>query len=679
MMPHRGHMLRTAPLLVLLLLGAISLPIKPANVASQNDEIVGFYRNTTEGFSIRLPAGWVGQENDDNFPLLSVETKNATNPAFADIWIYPRVDNASAESWFTSQAAQMPLENTHRRGRYPPPGADSGFQSLDSLRLDDGTVITALTTVIIRDSQIFEIHVATLEDLWPRVEEQATSFTDSFRLEAPSPFGVSREDSLFQYWGEIVSIDPALSRYGPSDIEGAIFSGLVKLNKDLEVVPDIAETWDISADGTRYTFTLRNDVRFHDGRPVTAGDFKYSWERALNPALDSPVAQIYLGDIAGADEISEGFTANLDGVRVLGPRTLEVTLKAPVPYFLGKLTYPTSYVVDRNNAEAGPNWLNRPNGTGAFKLKTWDKGELLILERNDDWYGGAPDLAHSVYRIFAGYPMQMYERGEIDITGIHGWDIDRVQDPDNPYHSHLLEGDSLCTTYLGFNVTIPPFHDQRVRQALAMALEIDKEIEVTFKGLDKRAAGFVPPAMPGHSNQLQPSEFDPQAARRLLEESSYGGAANLPPIRSFASDDAMHWAWKAHLGLKVEAVSVYEDSDWLERLDNNELGVFTSGWCADYPDPQNFLDLLFHSNSPRNEFDYSNDEVDALLSQAAVETDARRRIRLYQQVEKMVLEDWVAVPLWHYRHFLLVQPYVKGFEITPIGIPQLQNIRIERR
>ena len=275
--------------------------------------------------------------------------------------------------------------------------------------------------------------------------------------------------------------------------------------------------------------------------------------------------------------------------------------------------------------------------------------------------------------------MQMYENGEIDLTGVYVWNIDRARDPANYFNSHLQEGTRHCTSYLGFNVTMPPFHDPKVRQALALALEIDKEIEVTLQGLDKRAAGFVPPGIPGHNEQLKPSDFDSRAARRLLEASSYGGAENLPPIRSFASDDAIHWAWEEHLELKVEAVSVYEDSDWLERLDNSELGVFTSGWCADYPDPQNFLDLLFHSDSPQNEFSYSNDEVDALLSEAAVETNARRRIDLYQRVEEIVLEDWVAVPLWHDSQYLLVQPHVKGFELTPIGVPQLQNIRIERK
>ena len=114
-------------------------------------------------------------------------------------------------------------------------------------------------------------------------------------------------------------------------------------------------------------------------------------------------------------------------------------------------------------------------------------------------------------------------------------------------------------------------------------------------------------------------------------------------------------------------------------MDNKEFGVFTWGWCADYLDPQNFLDLLFRSDSSHNGFDYADEKVDNLLNEAAVETNASRRISLYQRAEKIILDDWVAVPLWHNRQFLLVRPYVKGFVLTPIGVPQLQNISIERQ
>ena len=128
----------------------------------------------------------------------------------------------------------------------------------------------------------------------------------------------------------------------------------------------------------------------------------------------------------------------------------------------------------------------------------------------------------------------------------------------------------------------------------------------------------------------------------------------------------------------MESVTVFEFSDFLERLDNEEFGVFTAGWCADYPDPQNFLHVLFHSESAENRFGYSNEQVDALLEEASVEADPDRRASLYQQAEQLILEDWVAVPLRHSSENVLVRPYVKGYELTPIGVPQLQNISIER-
>ncbi len=670
-------MRRLILVIILLVAGASSLSLAPATVSPQDSDIVGLYHNTTEGFSVLLPAGWVGQENEDTLPLLSILGEAEAPPMDAQLWVFRRQDDGSAEAWLDSQFEAYNPGAILSSDARPYSGADSGHQASISTPLDDGSVLFEMWTVVARGSQMFLLRVRTAEEDWPTIEAQANAFTDSFTLETPMPFGVSRDDSLFQYWGEIVSIDPALSRSGAGDIVGAIFSGLVKLGTDLQVVGDIAETWEVSSDGTVFTFTLRDNARFQNGRSVTAEDIKYSWERALDPATESPVAQTYLGDIVGADAMVEGTATSLEGVEAMDTRTLKVTIREPFPYFLLKLTYPTSFVVDRSNVESGEDWTDMPNGTGAFKLKVWRKDELLILERNEDWYGGVPALANVVYRIFAGSPMQMYENGEIDLTGIYINNIDRARDPANALNSHLREGTSFCTRYLGFNVEQPPFDDPKVRQALILALEIDKELEVTLHGLEKRAVGFVPPGMLGHNEALEPSPFDAVAARKLLDESSYGGAENLPPIKSYSSDAAIHWAWREHLGLEVEAVSVFEFSDWLERSDNREFGVFTSGWCADYPDPQNFLDVLFYSDSDENSFAYSNEEVDALLEEAAVELDASRRVTLYQQAERLVLDDWVAVPMWHSTDYMLVRPYVKGFELTPISVPQLQNISIE--
>ena len=271
--------------------------------------------------------------------------------------------------------------------------------------LDSGAELFELWTVVARASQFFLVRTQTLAEHWPEVGLSVNAFADSFTLEAPMPFGASREDSLFQYWGEIVSIDPALARSSPADIVGALFSGLVKLDTNLEVVPDVAEGWEVSEGGTVFTFTLRSNALFHDGRPVTAADFKYSWERALDPATESSTAKTFLGDIVGASEMLEGLAQSVSGIEALDERTLRVTIDASRPAFLFKLAYPTAYVVDRANVEeGGADWTDAPNGTGAFKLKVWQKDELLVLERNDEWYGGVPALAHSVYRIYAGLP-----------------------------------------------------------------------------------------------------------------------------------------------------------------------------------------------------------------------------------------------------------------------------------
>ena len=671
---------KTLPLLraaTLLMAALLCLSLAPPSVALQTGAIVGLYHNETIGLSIVIPDGWTGEEQEDSRPLLQVRGAVPGGQASSDVWALPRDGDVSAQTWLGAQTADY--GEMLASDSYAVDGADSAYQALIAREDAAGREFTELWTSAVRGSQVFLVRTAALASLWTGAEDAARAFAASLRLFEPKPFGAARSDSLFQYWGEIVTIDPALSRGSPADIVGAIFSGLVRLDPDLEVVSDVAESWKRSEDGLTYTFTIDANARFHDGRAVTAADFKYAWERALHPGAGSATAMTYLGDIVGAREMLAGAADSASGIEAPDARTLRVTIDAPRSYFLYKLAYPTAYVVDRANVERGGEaWTDAPNGTGPFKLKQWIKDELLVLERNDDWHGGTPALAHSVYRIFAGYPMQMYERGEIDLTGVGRYDIDRARDPANALNEHFREGTGLCTTYLGFNVAIPPFDDPKVRQALALAAEVDKEIAVSRLGLDERAAGILPPGMPGHNAALEPFAFDAEAARRLLAESRYGGAENMPVITSYASSSAMHWAWENYLGLEVEAASIFEFGDRLDRLERQELGLFRGGWCADYPDPQNFLDILFRAGSSQNHFGYANAEVDALLDAAAIHPDRTRRFDLYREAERLILDDWVAVPLWHSRDFVLVQPYVKGYELTPIGVAQLHEISIER-
>ena len=235
------------------------------------------------------------------------------------------------------------------------------------------------------------------------------------------------------------TLDPAISGDATShQYVMQLFSGLVCLDENLEPAPDIAKEWKVSNNGKTYTFYLRQDAVFHDGRTVKAEDFEYSWQRACNPALGSQTAGAYLGDIFGVKEVLTGQSTEISGIRVINDFTIEVSIDAPKSYFLSKMTYPTAFVVDRNNVESGSNWWHNPNGTGPFKLKTWNQNNQLALERNGDYYGERANLDSVVFSLWGGVPMNMYELGEIDVTGVSVSYIDRVTDKLGPFYDQLV-------------------------------------------------------------------------------------------------------------------------------------------------------------------------------------------------------------------------------------------------
>jgi oligopeptide transport system substrate-binding protein len=482
------------------------------------------------------------------------------------------------------------------------------------------------------------------------------------------------------------TLDPALA----GDTTSAsyiveIFSGLVSINRELKVVPDIAERWDISDDGKTYTFYLRPDVKFHNGKEVKASDFKYSMERACDPSTESVVADTYLGDIVGAKDMLNGKASEIKGIQVMDDRTLRIEIDAAKPYFLAKLTYPTAFVVDKANVKSGRGWTDKPNGTGPFKLKQWQRGEKIVLERNENYYGGEVKLKGVNFLLAGGSSMTMYENGEVDITGVGMTDIERVLDPTNPLNKELVVAPELSVGYIGFDCTTPPFDDMKVRQAFNYAIDKEKIIKVVLKDIVEPAEGILPPGMPGYNEDLKGLGYEPVKAKSLIAESKYKDVANFPRITISIpgtgatvppTSEAIIEMWKANLGVQVEIQQV-EWATYLDDLKRHKFQMFEVGWIADYPDPQDFLDLLFHSRSLENNAAYSNPEVDRLLEQARVEKDTAARLRIYQQVEQMIVNDAPWIPLWHGKSYLLVKPYVKGFYPAPMTIPMFKDVYIE--
>ena len=486
------------------------------------------------------------------------------------------------------------------------------------------------------------------------------------------------------------TLDPHLTTDATSArIIVEVFGGLVTIDPDLNIVADLAESWDISEDGRVYTFRIRPDAKFHDGKPVTAHDVVWSLERVTNPLTESPVADQYLGDIVGVKEKLAGDATTISGVRFIDELTVELTIDDAKSYFLAKLTYPTGFVLDQDNVEDNPRtWFREPNGTGPFRLDEYVVGETLVLARNEHFHLGPPKLEEVEFILSGGTSLLMYENDEIHVAGVGLADLDRLNDPNNDLYPELRTAPaSFSVNYIGLNVNEPPLDDVKVRQALNFAIDKQEIASIVLGDLVRPADGILPPDFPGYDEAVSGYEFDPARARQLLEESKYGNdLENLPPITittpgSFGANVSLDMEvilqmWERNLGITAEFQQT-EFATFLKDLHKGRFQMFDIGWIADYPDPENFLDILFHSESTNNHTHYSNPDVDDLLMQARVETDTTRRYALYNEAEQMILNDAPWVPLWFDGESkVLVKPNVHDFLLPPLIIPRYRFIYI---
>jgi len=492
--------------------------------------------------------------------------------------------------------------------------------------------------------------------------------------------------------GDPITLDPALA----GDASSAayiveIFGGLLTIDQDLQIVPDIAEampTETQNPDGTvTYTFKIRRDALFHNDRPVTAEDFKYSLDRTAQLGqTSSATAEAYLGDIVGAKDVTRGRADSISGVEVIDSSTLAITIDSPKSYFLAKLTYPTSFVVDKDQVEANPrNWTRKPNGTGPYEMVEWRLNERIILQANDRYHLGAPSVNRVLFQLAGGSTLTQYENGELDVAGISVNDIERVQSPRDPLNAEYKTGPELSISYIGFNVNVPPFDDPNVRLAFAKAIDKEQIARVVLLNMLEVANTIMMPGLPGYSadNASDVQSFDVEEAQRLLAESKYGadglGPVVLTEIGGGASagfaTQAIIEMWRQNLGVEV-SIEQSEAASFFDDLDRGTLQMFDIGWIMDYPDPEDIIDLLFHSTSRQNNTNYSNPEFDAIVEEARVESDFTVRAQLYQEAERILLEEAPWVPLFYGRDHIVVKPRVQGFDPQAIVIPRLRYISI---
>ena len=272
-----------------------------------------------------------------------------------------------------------------------------------------------------------------------RGEQVATDLVNPSQFDVANRSIDSGGGKLVRLFVDPLTLDPHISTDATSaQVIVELYGEVVTINKKLELAPDLAESWDISHDGMAYAFRIREDAVFHDGRPVTADDVIWSFERATHPSTESPVVDQYLADIVGAQEKIEGDAESISGLKVIDAHTLGITIDAPKFYFLAKLTYPTAFVLDRLDVDGNPkNWFRHPNGTGPFKLKRYDVGETLLLARNGDYHLGPPKFAEVEMILSSGTGMLMDENNEIHIAKVGLADRDRLLDTNNALNAEL--------------------------------------------------------------------------------------------------------------------------------------------------------------------------------------------------------------------------------------------------
>jgi len=638
------------------------------------------YSSPENGVVVQYPSGWTTQPPAQGDQSL-VTFLSPDQTVHAVLYDFPSQSGDTAQSVNTSMAGSalqgLTDVNVISDAMLPRQDGNEAWSQVVTAVSSGNTLKINLTTVIYGTHAFFlmafgissnyDIHAGDVESL-----------INQMSFVAPVVNGVNRNQALFLEGSE--STNPR--DYDPATTHGSgdklVFSGLVSLDTKLNLVPELASSWDVSQDGKVYTFHIRAEAKFHDGRAVTSQDVIYSWERAALAATQSDTVLTYLGDIVGVAEMHSSKADHISGLKALDDRTLQVTIDAPKVYFLYKLVMPVAFVVDQKNVESGSEWFRTPNGTGPYKLTRWDRFKLMTYQANPEYYLGVPSIPQIVVELYTGFGIRLYETGDIDMTGVSSTDAQTVLDPANPLHPDLLTGVSLCTNYVTFDVTKPPFDDVKVRQAFTMAFDRQKFIDVVNNGVGVLAKGLYPPAMPGYNLDLKSLPYDPQQARQLLAQSKYGGPQGLPPIvytsagigENTSSDvAAMADMWEKNLGVKITIENIEPDK-YYDLLYSGKHGqLFSGGWCADYPDPQNFADVLFHTGAQQNTGNYSNPQLDALLDQASVEKNVAKRIQLYQQAEQIIVQDAAALFLMHDVSYVLVKPYVKGYVLTPITIP----------
>lgn len=494
----------------------------------------------------------------------------------------------------------------------------------------------------------------------------------------------------------LADLDPHLaSTLGDIHVLSALFEGLVAEDpRDLSPVPGMATRWEISADGTVYTFFLRSNARWSDGRPLTAEDFVASTRRALSPGLGAPNAAL-LYPVLNAEAYHKkrqtDFTAV--GIAAMDTHTLRITLEHPVGHFLSLLTHPVWFpvplhvIVATGPTEArGNRWAGSPStfvGNGAFTLREWRHGQAIhVTAAPTYWDAETVKLRAVSFHFFDGVDAEerAFRAGQLHLTEslpagrIEAWRAE---------HPEQLRADPFLDAYFyRFNTTRPHLNDVRLRRALSLAIDREQLTTDLLRGGQRPATSFVPPGTGGYTPPHGVS-YDPEQARRLLAEAGYPQGKGLPVLEVLYSTsenhrriaEALQEQWRTKLGVETRLAN-QEVASLLEARRSGDFQLLRSSWVADYDAPETYL-TLFTSDSDQNFTGWSDPEYDRLISRASRTADTAARFDLLRQAETRLLEAAPILPLYVNTHIYLIHPAVRGWHPTLLDRHPLKHVYLE--
>lgn len=525
----------------------------------------------------------------------------------------------------------------------------------------------------------------------------------------------SSRDSIVALFGsEPNTMDPGLMQTLDGGTYVAhLFEGLTR-NSYGKFVPGVAEKWDISEDLTTYTFHLRKNAVWSDGKAVTAKDFEYAWKRALDPTTASPYAYI-MYYVKGGEELNsfalkEGATedekkkekeeikklADQVGVKALDDYILQVTLIAPTPFFLELCAFQTYLPIRQDTVEKnGDKWTQTPETyltNGPYVLKEWKHNDEIVVTKSDSyWDKGRAKIKEIHFKLMDDdkAALSATEAGEIDINYAHM--------PNEEIPRLLKEGkakiypDMACYFY-DFNTKKPPFDNPKVRKAITLAIDRTYIVEKVTMANQKPAVGFVPYGLPDPvakkefrevSGDYLPKTANIEEAKKLLAEAGYPDGKGLPEIEFIYNTseghkkiaEAIQEQLKQNLGITIKLTNM-EWAVFVEERNKRNFSFCRDGWGADHSDPLTFLDL-WTSKSGNNNTEWKNAEYDALIKTAQTTSDSKARFDAMYKAEKLLMEEMPILPLYFYTKTIMEPANLKGHFKSAMGIYYLDEAYFE--